>query len=213
MIAKSAHPLYPAVPTRATLRPDLLVIADMIEPGSKVLDLGCGDGELLAYLTAEKQVRGRGIELGEEGVLACVRRGLSVRQGNLQEGLADYPDHSFEIVTLSQTLQFLDDPKMMLDEALRVSENAIVSFSNWGYWRCRLELLLTGRMPKAVDLPQRWYEAPRWQAFTVTDFAIFCDRIGIKILQEAYLAHGRRVRVGKLKNLLSTTAVFRLARE
>ncbi|MEX1019094.1 MAG: methionine biosynthesis protein MetW [Litorilinea sp.] len=211
-MTKSAHPLLPAVPTRATLRPDLLVIADMIEPGSKVLDLGCGDGELLAYITTEKQVRGRGIELGEEGVLACVRRGLSVRQGNLQEGLADYPDHSFEIVTLTQTLQFLDDPKMMLDEALRVGRNAIVSFSNWGYWRCRLELLLTGRMPKAVDLPQRWYEAPRWQAFTVTDFAIFCDRIGIQILQEAYLTGGKSVRVGRYKNLLATTAVFMLTR-
>lgn len=203
----------PAVPTRATLRPDLLVIADMIEDGIKVLDLGCGDGDLLAYLQNNKQVRGRGIELGEEGVLACVRRGLSVRQGNLQEGLADYPDQSFDTVTLSQTLPFLDDPKMVLDEALRVGKMAIVSFSNWGYWRCRLELLITGRMPKAVDLPQRWYEAPRWQAFTVTDFFIFCGRIGVRIVQESYLAGGNPVRVGRYKNLLSTTAVFMLTKD
>jgi methionine biosynthesis protein MetW len=201
-----------AVPTRATLRPDLLIIADMIHEGTKVLDLGCGDGDLLAYLVAGKQVRGRGVELSEAGVLACVRRGLSVRQGNLQEGLADYPDNSFDVVTLTQTLPFLDDPKMVLDEALRVGHRVIVSFSNWGYWRCRLELLLTGRMPKAVDLPQRWYEAPRWQAFTVTDFSMFCNRIGIRILEEAYLSGGNPVRVGRYKNLLATTAVFMLAK-
>jgi methionine biosynthesis protein MetW len=210
VIATEAQADRSESPTRSTLRPDLLVIADMIEEGSKVLDLGCGDGDLLAFLVTKKSVLGRGVELTEEGMLACVRRGLSVRQGNLQEGLADYPNKSFDYVTLSQTLPFLDDPKMVLDEALRVGHRAIVSFSNWGYWRCRLELLVTGRMPKAVDLPQRWYEAPRWQAFTVTDFAIFCRRIGVQIEREAYLAGGKRVRVGRYKNLLSTTAVFML---
>jgi methionine biosynthesis protein MetW len=212
VIATHLHPAALAIPTRETLRPDLLVIANMIADESKVLDLGCGDGDLLAFLVAEKSVRGRGIELSEAGVLSCVRRGLSVRQGNLQEGLADYPNKSFDIVTLSQTLPFLDDPTMVLEEALRVGHVVIVSFSNWGYWRCRLELLATGRMPKAADLPQRWYEAPRWQAFTVTDFSRFCRQIGVDIVQEAYLANGKPVRVGRYKNLLSTTAVFMLAR-
>ena len=194
------------------LRPDLSAIAEMIPAGAKVLDLGCGDGELLEYLTIRKQVKGRGIEISEEGVLACVRRGLSVRQGNLQEGLADYPDRSVDYVVLSLTLPYLDDPAMIVHEMLRVGSSAIVSVPNWGYWRCRLELLLTGRIPKAYDLAQRWYEAPRWQALTVTDFARFCERIGVQITRQTYLSRGRRIHVRKMKNLRSTTAVFMLVK-
>ena len=191
-----------------TLRTDLQIIAEFIPAGARVLDLGCGDGALLEHLVREKQVRGRGIELSEEGMLACVRRGLSVRQGDLQEGLADYPAHSFDYVVLSQTLPFLDDPETILREMLRVGKQAIVSFSNWGYWRCRLELLVTGRMPQAPDLPQSWHEKPRWQAFTITDFANFCRQKGIRIGQHAFVANGRRVQIIKFTNLLSTTGVF-----
>lgn len=194
----------------SVLRPDLRVIAEFIPAGSRVLDLGCGDGALLEYLAREKGVKGRGIELSEAGVLACVRRGLSVRQGNLQEGLGDYPDRSFDTVVLAQTLPFLDDPAMILGEMLRVGKAAVVSFPNWGYWRCRLELLLTGRIPRAPDLPQPWHEKPRWQALTVTDFARFCAGAGIAITRQAYLAHGRRARIVKFTNLFSTTAVFML---
>lgn len=194
------------------LRPDLQVIADLIEPKSKILDLGCGDGELLDYLIRNKQVRGRGIELSEAGVLACVRRGLSVRQGNLQEGLADYPTNSMDSVVLSQTLPFLDDPARVIQEMLRVGKSAIVSLPNWGHWRCRLQLLITGRIPQAVDLAQSWYETPRWQAFTITDFGLFCRQIGVNIRHEVYLAEGRRIEVHRYKNLLATTAVFGLER-
>ena len=115
------------------LRSDLLAIADMVPAGSRALDLGCGDGALLEYLVRSKQVTGRGVERSEEGMLACVRRGLSVRQGNLEEGLADYPDASFDSVILSQTLPFLNDPAMILSEMLRVGSRAIVSFPNWGF--------------------------------------------------------------------------------
>jgi methionine biosynthesis protein MetW len=195
-----------------TLRPDLLAISDLVEPGWRVLDIGCGDGALLEYLRDRKQVKGRGIELTEAGVLACVRRGLSVRQGNVQEGLADYPDRSFDAVILSQTLPFLDDPAMVLNEMLRVGRTAIVSFSNWGHWRCRLELLFTGRVPVAVDLPQQWYESPRRQPFSVTDFARFCRKIDIVIDRQIYMNRGVRIRTGRFKNLLSTTAVFTLNR-
>ncbi len=192
----------------SALRPDLQIIAEFIPSGTRVLDLGCGDGVLLEYLARAKGVTGRGIELSEAGVLACVGRGLSVRQGDLQEGLADYPTRSFDYVVLSQTLPFLDDPAMILREMLRVGERAIVSFPNWGYWRCRLELLITGRVPLAPDLPQPWYEKPRWQALSITDFGTFCRQTGVRITREAYLAGGRRIRVRKFKNLFSTTAVF-----
>lgn len=194
----------------ATLRPDLQAVADLIPPGVKALDLGCGDGALLAYLVQHKQVRGRGIELSEPGVMACMDRGLSVRQGDLEEGLADYPTASFDVVILSQTLPFLDDPAVILHEMLRVGRSAVISLPNWGYWRCRLELLLTGRVPQAPDLPQPWYAAPRWQAVSITDFAQFCGRVDIAITAEIYLNRGRRVRIIKVKNLLAMTAVFRL---
>jgi len=192
------------------LRPDLQAVADLVPAGAKVLDLGCGDGALLAFLSQAKRVRGRGIELSEAGVMACVGKGLSVRQGNLQEGLADYPDASFDVVILSQTLPFLDDPAAILREIVRVGRHAVVSFPNWGYWRCRLELLLTGRVPQAPDLPQSWHDVPRWQAFSITDFAQLCPRMGIRITDEIYLRGGRRVRIIKVKNLLATTAIFGL---
>lgn len=194
------------------LRPDLQAIAEFIPDAVRVLDLGCGDGALLAFLVQRKGVKGRGIELSEAGVLACVRRGLSVRQGDLSEGLRDYPDRSFDYVVLSQTLPFVDDPALTLAEMLRVSQRAVVSFPNWGYWRCRLELLATGRMPLAPDLPQPWHAAPRWQAFTITDFAEFCRRNGIAITRQAYLAHGRRASIFKFTNLMATTGVFLLER-
>ena len=190
------------------LRPDLEILAGFIPPGCRVLDLGCGDGMLLDYLVRQKHVHGRGIEISEAGVLACVRRGLSVRQGNLQEGLADYPDRSFDYVVLSQTLPFLSDPGMILREMLRVGARGLVSFPNWGYWRCRLKLLFTGRMPQAPDLPQEWFEKPRWQAFTITDFARFCHQTGVDITRQAYLAGGRPVHIARFTNLLSATGVF-----
>lgn len=190
------------------LRPDLQVIAELVRPGARVLDLGCGDGALLDHLIRHRHAKGRGVELSEEGVLACVRRGLSVRQGNLNEGLADYPDASFDYVILSQTLPFLNDPTKILHEMLRVGKKTVVSFPNWGHWRCRLRLLTTGCMPQTVDLPHAWYDAPRMQAFTITDFGNFCRQIGVRIGEEVYLAQGRRIRVRKVKNLLATTAVF-----
>ena len=192
------------------LRPDLRAIAGLVPQGAGVLDLGCGDGALLDYLKREKHARGRGIELSEAGVLACVRRGLSVRQGNLQEGLADYPDGSFDCVILAQTLQYLDDPVMVLGEMLRVGRRAIVSFTNWGYWRCRLELLAHGRIPAAPDLPQPWHDIPRWQALTAADFAAFCRQRSFDVSQAIYLAGERRV--AALANLRAQTAVFALER-
>jgi methionine biosynthesis protein MetW len=196
------------IPTIEDLRPDLIAIAELIPDRSKVLDLGCGDGTLLAYLKQSKQIIGRGIEISEEGVLTCVRRGLSVRQGNLQEGLADYPDNSFDFVILSQTLRYLNDPQMIVGEMLRVGHFAIVSFSNWGYWRSRLTLLLNGRIPKAPDHDQPWDEPPRWQAFTVTDFIDFCRKNGFVIRNQVFISGYRRGNF--LNNLMSKSAIFEL---
>lgn len=203
-------PSLPPAAAGDALRPDLRAIAELIAPQTRVLDLGCGDGALLAYLKVQKQAMGRGIELSEAGVLACVRRGLSVRQGNLQEGLADYPDNSFDYVVLAQTLRYLNDPAMIVDEMLRVGRLAIVSFANWGYWRNRLQLLVTGRIPDAPDQPQHWYTPPRWQAFTLTDFIDFCALNGFAIRDRVYLSGERRGRY--LPNLMAKTAVFVLKR-
>ena len=196
--------------TAAELRQDLRLVAQYVPARARLLDLGCGDGALLAFLAESKGVVGRGIELSEAGVLACVRRGISVRQADLQEGLADYPSGSFDYVVLSQTLPYLDDPGMIIREMLRVGKRAVVSFPNWGYWRCRLELMVTGRVPQAPDLPQRWYEYPRWQAVSVTDFAEFCRSTDVEIIGEAYLGGHGPIRIRKYKNLLSRTAVFLL---
>ena len=192
------------------LRPDLAAIAELIKPGEKVLDLGCGDGVLLRYLIDGYQIKGRGIELSEAGVLSCVKRGLSVRQGNLDEGLGDYPDKSFDTVILSQTLPFLDDIDLILQEMLRVGQRAIVSFPNWGHWRCRVSLLLTGRTPVAPGLPQPWASNPRPRSMTVRDFGEHCQQHGIRITQQIYLQGPHRIPVRRDKNLRATVAIFEL---
>ncbi len=196
-----------------TERPDFRVIADLVEARSLVLDLGCDDGALLDFLTQVKQIRGRGIELHEAGVMACVRRGLSVRQGNLNDGLADYPDQSMDYVILSQTLHYLNNPGHILDEMLRVGRHAIVSFPNWGHWRARLALLRTGRMPQAPALPEVWYAARRWQAFTIADFRELGRERQYTLRQAVYLMHDQPLRQAFLANLLATTGIFVLQKD
>lgn len=195
---------------RNGMRPDLFAIAEMIQANEKVLDLGCGDGTLLRYLIDTRQIVGRGIELSEPAVLACVRKGLSVRHGDLDEGLRDYPDQSFDTVVLSQTLPYLDDPAFILREMLRVGRRAIVSFANWGHWRCRLDLLCTGRTPLAPGLPQRWDVPPRARPLTVRDFIEFCAREQMRITRSIYLGESKRVlRAARLgENIRVAIAIF-----
>jgi methionine biosynthesis protein MetW len=173
-----------------------------------VLDLGCGDGTLLRYLADTRQVIGRGVEISEPSVLACVHRGVSVRQGNLQEGLKDYPDRSFDTVILSQTLPYLNDPAFIIREMLRVGSRAVVSFPNGGHWRCRLGLLFTGRAPAMPDLPQRWDDGRRARPLTVRDFSEFCARQGFPIQGSLFLQGTRSIPDRFDKNLRATTAIF-----
>ncbi len=166
---------------RAGLRADLLIIADMVAPNTRVLDVGCGDGALLDYLGHFKAVDGRGMEISQAGVNACVEHGLSVIQGDADADLKDYPSDAFDYVILSQTLQATGDPRGVLVELVRIGCRAIVSFPNFGAWRLRLQLLLRGRMPVTEKLCYQWFETPNIHLCTIRDFAILCRELGITI--------------------------------
>ncbi|MGE0258062.1 MAG: methionine biosynthesis protein MetW [Alphaproteobacteria bacterium] len=197
------------------LRRDLRLIADMIEPGSRVLDVGCGDGALLAYLARDKGVDGRGIELSQSGVNACVRHGLSVIQGDADHDLAAFPDGAFDVVVLSQTLQATHRPLHVVKELLRIGKRAIVSFPNFGLWRIRLRLLFRGRMPVSELLNHPWYETPNIHLCTIRDFVALVDEIGARIERSVPLdRHGRPFSLdprGSLANLLAEQGVFLLS--
>lgn len=202
------------VPT--ALRADLQLVADMIEPGSRVLDVGCGDGALLNYLVHYKQVDGRGIELSQEGVNASVSLGLAVIQGDAGTDLKDYPAKSFDYVILSQTLQTIQDVRGVLDHLLRIGRHAIVSFPNFGYWRMRAMLLITGHAPSSEKLPFAWYDSPNIRVLTIVDFLDLADAMGITIERAILARHGRfkvADRPGWLSNLIAEEAVFLLRRD
>src|SRR6187200_3484347 len=155
-------------------RVDLALVADMVPPGSKVLDIGAGDGELLRILGEQRGVDGRGIELSREGVNECVAKGLAVIQGDADTDLGDYPDDAFDYVILSQTLQATRQPRVVLEHMLRIGRRAIVSFPNFGHWRIRYEVALRGRMPVTDNLPHAWYETPNIHFCTIRDFVGLC---------------------------------------
>ncbi len=196
--------------TRSGLRSDLGVIADLIQPQEKVLDLGCGDGSLLRYLMDTKGIIGRGVEIAEPKVLACVRNDVSVRQGDLNVEIRDFPDASFDTVILSYTIPYLNDPAAIIINMLRVGRRAIVSFPNWGHWRCRLSFLLTGRVPTAPGDAQPWDEAPRARGLTIADFTAFCRARGIRVATRVFLQGPHRVPDRFDTNLRATWAVFEL---
>ncbi|MCE9648580.1 MAG: methionine biosynthesis protein MetW [Parvibaculum sp.] len=197
-------------------RVDLALIAEMIAPESRVLDVGCGDGQLLALLARTKNVDGRGVELSQEGVNACVTRGLSVVQGDADADLRDYPNDAFDYVILSQTIQATRNPREVLSQMKRIGRRAVVSFPNFGNWRVRLQLLWSGRMPVTRSLDQAWYDTPNIHLCTVRDFVGLCDELGFHIDDAVSVIGNRGKRVGRpgtLDNLTAESAVLLLSRK
>jgi methionine biosynthesis protein MetW len=200
-----------AIPARG----DLVLVADMVEPRSRVLDVGCGDGTLLRLLAQEKGVDGRGIELSQSGVNDCVAKGLSVIQGDADTDLADYPDNAFDYVILSQTLQATRQPRRVLEQMLRIGRRAIVSFPNFGHWRIRFQVAFGGRMPVTRNLCCTWYDTPNIHFCTIQDFISLVREIDARIERGVALDRFSTPLSFSnpwIWNLLGEQGVFRLAR-
>ena len=189
-------------------RSDFAVIAEIIQPGSRVLDLGCGSGELLEWLIHNKGVLARGVEISRAKARQAITRGVSVYQGDIEESLADYPDHAFDYVILSQTLQETARPLQVLREMLRVGKRAVVSFPNFGHWSMRLSMLFSGQAPRTRLFPYEWYESPNIHFLSVRDFERLAARYGFRVERRLFLAG--RTRLTFLPNLRSQVAVFLL---
>ena len=200
----------------ATNRVDLLAISALVTPGSRVLDIGCGDGQLLKLLEATRNVDGRGIEISQKGVNECVARGLSVVQGDADSDLIDYPDDGFDFVILSQTLQATYHPREVVEQMLRIGRKVIVSFPNFGNWRVRAALGFRGRMPVTKDLPYSWYDTPNIHFCTIRDFVGLCDDVGATVEKSFVLRRGGEtslpIRALRFWNLFGQQAVFLLRR-
>jgi len=190
-------------------RSDFKVIALWITQGSRVLDLGCGDGSLLQYLRETRGVHGYGVEISPDNIVECVRNGVNVIQDDLETGLAEIEDRSFDFVILSQTLQAMRHTEDIVDEMLRVGNHAIVTFPNFGYWRNRLAVA-AGNMPVSKNLPYEWYDTPNVHLCTIDDFERFCEKRRVKISERVVLSDGAEV--GMLPNLFGQLAVYRVER-
>jgi len=191
------------------VRPDHRVISEWIEPGARVLDLGCGDGELMELLSQRKETRVQGIELDEKAIWECVRKGLSVCQGDIETGLAEYPDRCFDYVILNQSLQEVRKASFLLREALRVGERAIVGFPNFAHIGARVSLFFGGRAPMTPSLPYRWYDTPNVRFLSIGDFRVFCAEMGFAVEKAAFLS-GREA-ITFWPNLRALSAIFLLA--
>ena len=209
-------PLTAAPRTTSGARVDLLFVADMVELGARVLDVGCGDGELLHILSERRAVDGRGIEISREGVNECVAKGLAVIQGDADTDLDNYPDDAFDYVILSQTLQATRQPRHVLEQMLRIGRRAIVSFPNFGHWKIRLAIMFGGRMPVTDNLPDTWYDTPNIHFCSIKDFRHLCHLVGAKMERAVALnAWGSPLRLNApwwFWNLFGEQAVFLLSR-
>jgi len=194
------------------LRPDLEIINHWISPNSRVLDLGCGDGTLLAHLIEHQHVSGYGLEIQDENISKCLNKDLNVLQINLDEGLADFNNNAFDHVIMTQTLQAVSYPDQLLDEMLRVGREVIVTFPNFGHWRSRMNIALQGRMPLSDALPHAWYNTPNIRLCTLNDFEALCAEKSITIAQRTVVNHVHRSTIAMrwLPNFFGEIALYRL---
>jgi methionine biosynthesis protein MetW len=190
-------------------RRDYAMIAEIVEHGSRVLDLGCGGGDLLAWLRENKRVDARGVEISGEKVQKAIARGVSVYQGDIDQGLADYPQAAFDFVILSQTLQEMRYPLRVLTQMLRVGRRVIVSFPNFGHWTVRVAHLFSGRAPRTALFPYDWFDSPNLHFLTVEDFILLCRRQHWTIERQVFLARGKEIRF--MPNLFTEVAVFSIS--
>lgn len=196
------------------LRADLELINQWIQPNSQVLDLGCGEGQLLAYLKQEKEVRGYGLEINPDKITACIANGVNVIEQDLNHGLENYKDASIDTVVMSLAIQAVQRPDVLLDEMLRVGDEAIVTLPNFGFWKIRAYLALKGRMPKSKSLPYEWFDTPNIHLCTIRDFEALCQQKGIRILNKTYAneQHQQSRLIGLCPTLLSEIALYHLTR-
>ena len=187
------------------------IIGGWVTAGQRVLDLGCGDGALLSTLIASRQVHGYGIDIADENVLACVRRGVNVIQSDLESGLAGFRDHSFDTVILSQTLQQIHRVEIIINEMLRVGREVIVTFPNFAFWRHRVQLGVRGTMPVSRTLPYEWYNTPNVRMFTVREFDRFCAQRGIEVIDREVLSDDKKVTFAP--NLFGQLAFYRIRKK
>jgi methionine biosynthesis protein MetW len=196
------------------MRPDLAIITELVNPGARVLDLGCGEGDLLAYLQENKHVNGYGLEIDADNITTCIDKGVNVIEQDLDAGLTNFADDSFDMVVMTETLQSVRAPVELLDEMLRIGQECIVTFPNFGHWRCRLYLAKNGRMPISEHLPHTWYDTPNIHLCTFLDFEHLCHDKAFRIIERFVVdaTHSNRPLINRFPNFFGTFAFYRLGR-
>jgi len=196
------------------VRRDLAIIADLVAPGARVLDLGCGDGELLANLERDKRVNGYGLEIDLDMITSCIGNGVNVIEQDLDQGLTNFPSDSFDLVVMTDTLQSVRRPDAMLEEMLRIGRECIVTFPNFAHWKCRIYLALRGRMPVTEHLPHRWYDTPNIHLCTFADFEKLCADMHLRVMARFVVdeLYRNRELINRFPNLFGSTAFYHLGR-